>query len=153
MSRFIWLVLLGGLALLSVSCGPAIVVENKTNFVVRVIVSGSDGHEVVSPSPGESSTVEMAEGRYTATAIPDSDWIEYAKIKRQVLNEQLANADNLTGAQLLKVVNDLKEIALAMQQFEQAGVGASCSGALTQDGGGLVQVSVGGNGQLVVACR
>ena len=87
--------------------------------------------------------------------IPDTDWIEYAKIKRKLLNEQLANADKLTGAQLLEVIRQLKDVAEKMSQFEAtAAKGASCSGAITQEGGsGIAEISVGPNGALVVACK
>ena len=44
-------------AILLASCGPSIVVENKTSFSVRVVVRDGGNSEVVSPSPGESSTV------------------------------------------------------------------------------------------------
>jgi hypothetical protein len=87
--------------------------------------------------------------------IPDAEWIEYAKLTRKVLNDQLANADKLTGPQLLDVIHRLKEIAAQMQQFEQAaGSSASCGGRLTEDNSaGLVVVSTTDSGALVISCR
>lgn len=135
-------------------CGPSVVVQNNTKFAIRVVITTPDGSEVVSPTPGESSTVDAAEGSYRATAIPDADWIEWAKLTRKVLNDQLANSDNLTGPQLLEVIRRLKDIAARMQQFESAaGVGASCGGALSSDADGLVTVSQAANGTLVVSCK
>jgi len=141
-------------AVLLVSCGPSIVVENKTTIPVRVIVRAGGRSEVVSPSPGESSSVEASEGAYRVTVILDAEWIEYAKLTRKVLNDQLADSDKLTGPQLLEVIRRLKDIAQRMQQFEQAaGSAASCGGTLTQDSTGLVVVSTADTGKLVVSCR
>ena len=138
---------------LAVGCGPVVTVKNNTGFVVRAIVTYSGGHDAVAPSPGESSSVEIDEGPFTATAIPDTDWIEYAKVKRKVLNDQLANANNLSGEQLLAVVAQLKDIALHMKQFQDtAGKGASCSGSASSDSAPIVEVSLGAGG-LVVACK
>jgi len=155
MNRNIWLVSLIGAVLWLVGCAPSVVVENRTGFAVRVVVTSANGSEVLSPSPGESSVAEVAEGSYRATAIPDAEWIENAKATRKFLNDQLANSENLTGPQLLDVIQRLKNIAARMQQYEStAGVGASCSGAVSSDGGdGLVVISTAANGALVVSCR
>lgn len=154
--RRVLYVLVFALALTIVSaCAPAVTVENGTSFPVRVIVAWSGGRSVLSPSPGESSSVEVTQGAYRATAIPDAEWIEYARLTRKVLNDQLANADQLTGPQLLDVIRRLKEIALQMQQFENAaGSGASCGGRITEESGaGLVRVSADAGGKLVIACK
>lgn len=142
-------------AILLASCGPIITVENRTGFPVRVIVSSGGKREVVSPSPGENSTVDASEGTFQATVIPDAEWIEYAKLTRQVLNDQLANSDKLTGPQLLDVIRRLKEIAVKMQQYEQAAGGsATCGGRLTEEkSAGLVVVSTSSNGALVISCK
>lgn len=142
-------------AIFLASCGPILTVENRTRFPVRVIVSGGGKIEVVSPSPGESSSVEMREGTYKATVIPDAEWIEYAKLTRKFLNDQLANSDKLTGPQLLDVIRRLKEVAVKMQQYEQAaGSSASCGGRLTENNSaGLVMVSISDSGALTISCR
>lgn len=135
-------------------CGPAIIVENKTSLPVRAIVNSSGQRSMLSPSPGESSTTDAEEGAYTVAVVPDAEWIEYAKLTRKVLNEQLANADNLTGPQLQEVIRRLKDIAARMQEFEKAaGKGQSCAGKITSDGGGSVTISVGAEGALVVRCN
>lgn len=134
-------------------CIPTVTVTNQTGFDVRVLVFWSGGREVLSPSPGESSYAEVTEGTFTAVAVPASDWIDYAKAKRQYLNDQLANMDNLTGAQLAEVVRQLKDIAARMKQYEDtAGKGASCSGSITQEANGIVTISAAADGTLVVAC-
>ncbi|MBI3915271.1 MAG: hypothetical protein HY327_13925 [Chloroflexi bacterium] len=136
-------------------CAPSLIVQNRTSFAVRVIIAGSAGTEVVSPSPGESSVAEMAVGSYRVTVIPDAEWIEYAKLTRKVLNDQLANSDQLTGPQLLEVIRRLKDIAIRMQQFEQAAASqAGCGGRISEDSGdGLVTISTASNGSLVASCR
>ncbi len=137
------------------SCGgPTVTVENNTQFPVRVVVSSGGESQVLSPSPGESSAADASEGPYRAYAVPDADWINYAKDTRKFLNDQLANSDQLTGPQLLNVVQRLKDIAARMAQYDKAGTsGSGCSGAVTSEHDGLVQVSVGADGGLVVACK
>jgi hypothetical protein len=135
-------------------CGPAITVENKTDIPVRAIVTSGGKSQVLSPSPGESSIADAEEGAYRVAVIPDAEWIEYAKLTRKVLNEQVAQADSLTGPQLLEVVRRLKDIAVRMKEFENAaGSQAGCAGSISSDGGGLVTVSTGNNGALVVRCN
>ena len=135
-------------------CGPIITVNNITKFPVRVVVSSGGRSEVVSPSAGESSSVEVVEGPYRVYVIPDDEWIAYAKATRQYLNDRLANSQSLTGPQLLDVIRRLKEIAARIQQYEQAlGTGKGCAGSVTSDGGGVVQVSTAADGGLVVSCK
>lgn len=134
-------------------CGPTVTVTNNTRIAVRVIVSSNGQSETVSPSPGESSLAEVTAGAYRVTAIVDQEWIDYARLVRKDLNEQLANADRLSGPQLLSVIQRLKDIAARMQQFDKAGVGAGCGGAVTEDSNGTATVSVGTDGKLVVSCK
>jgi len=141
-------------AILLASCEPTITVANNTQIMVRVVVRTGGRTEVVSPSPGESSTVEAAEGGYSVSVIPDAEWIEYAKLTRQYLNDQLANADKLTGPQLLDVIRRLKDIALRMQQYEQAaGSAARCGGRVTEDSLGFVVIRTAADGKLVASCK
>jgi hypothetical protein len=137
------------------SCGgPTVTVENNTKFPVRVVVSSGGSSQVLSPSPGESSSADASEGPYRAYAVPDADWINYAKTKRKVLDDMLANSDQLTGPQLLSVVQQLKDIAQRMAQYDQAGAsGTGCTGTVSSDHDGLVQVSTGADGGLVAACK
>ena len=147
---FASVVMVGWLA----GCGPSVIVSNNTRVPVRVIVTTGAGREALSPTPGESSSVDAAEGPYSATAIPDDEWIAYAKAVRKDLNEQLANSDKLTGPQLLDVIRRLKDIAARMQQYENAaGSSAKCGGTITQDSGGVVTVSVAADGKLILSCK
>ena len=134
-------------------CGPTVTVQNDTKFPVRVMVVAGDGSESLSPSPGESSSAEVGEGRYGVTVIRDEDWINYAKATRQFLNDQVANP-NLTGPQLLVVYQRLKDIAKRMQDYQDAGNGeSSCTGTVSQDSDGLATISTGTNGKLTVVCK
>ena len=154
MKRIKWAALYLSVGLLLASCAPMITVSNNTGFPVRAIVSSGGTSNVVSPSPGESSSVEAVEGPYRVTVIPDAEWIEYAKLTRQYLNDQLAHSENLTGPQLLEVIQRLKDIAQRMSQFEQAAGGAaSCAGSISEDGGGSVSVSSGVDGAMVIVCQ
>lgn len=139
----------------AVSCsGPTVTVENHTQIPIRVVVSSGGTSQVLSPTPGESSAADASEGPYRVSAVPDADWINYAKDTRKFLNDQLANSDQLTGPQLLDVVRRLKDIAARMSQYDKAGSGYSgCSGTVSTDHDGLVQVSIAADGKLVVACK
>ena len=146
------IVVLAGLLRLD-GCSPTVTVQNSTRFAVRVVVSSGGQTEVLSPSPGESSAAEVSEGPYRVTAIPDAEWITWAQLTRKDLNEQLANSDKLSGPQLLNVIQRLKTIAARMQEYEKAGLGASCGGTVTQDSGGVATVSLGADGKIVASCK
>ena len=135
-------------------CAPAVVVQNNSGFPVRAIVSSGGRAEVLSPSPGESSVTEVSEGAYGVYVVPDDEWIEYAKDTRKYLNDRLANPDSLTGEQLLDVIRRLKAVAVRIKQFESAaGTGSGCTGTVTGDGGGVVEISTAANGALVATCK
>jgi hypothetical protein len=154
MKRLLLIVIGTSLAALVAGCAPMVVVENQTAIPVRAIVVASGQRTVVSPSPGESSWVETSEGIYRVTVIPDAEWIEYAKLTRKYLNDQLANSDKLSGPQLLDVIRRLKDVAVRMQQFEGAADStASCSGRISEDKSAVVMISLAANGKLTVVCR
>jgi hypothetical protein len=154
MNRLALIVVLLAAAAMIVGCGPVITIVNNTQFPVRAIVSSGGRSEVLSPSPGESSSAEVSEGPYRVTVVPDAEWISYAKAVRQYLNDQLAHADKLTGPQLLGVIRRLKEIAVQMQQYEQAaGSSSACGGKVSSDTDGYVQINTAPNGALVVVCK
>ncbi|HEV3234570.1 MAG TPA: hypothetical protein VG329_08485 [Candidatus Dormibacteraeota bacterium] len=136
-------------------CVPTVTVQNNTKIPVRVVVSNpGGGAETFSPSPGESSNGDLAPGAYTVTVIPDTDWTSYATQSRQALNDQLANSQNLTGPQLLAVVQRLKDLAARMDQMQKsAGAGASCGGSVTEDSAATATISIGADGKLVIGCK
>lgn len=146
-------VLVAIMALALAGCGPSITVENKTSFDVRVFVSNNGHHEVLSPSPGNSSTMDATEGSYIVAAVRSEEWLNYAKATRQYLNGQLSNMDSLTGAQLFEVVQRLKDIAKKMAEYENVKTGASCTGRIAEDANGAATISLGPGGALVAACK
>ena len=151
-----WLrVLAGFLALLAVAagCGPVVSISNNTTIGVRVVVTAAGHSDVVSPSPGNGSSVEAEEGPYHVTVIPDAEWAAHAHATRDFLDQQLAQSDALTGPQLLELIKRLKDTAATLHQYETAGLGARCGGTITQDGGGTVSISAGADGTLVAVCK
>lgn len=141
-----------GLAL--TACGPGITVSNSTRIPVRVVVVKKGGSDVLSASPGESSFTEAEEGTYRVTAVPDAEWITYAKATRQFLNDQLGNSDSLSGPQLLEVIRRLKEVASRMQEYDKAGnANAGCAGYVSESQNGAATVALAANGALVVTCK
>lgn len=153
MSRMMLVLLLGVVVVLTLGCAPAITVNNQTTFPIRVMVRSGGTIQWVSPSPSESSFVEVGEGLFFATAIPDAEWTTYATAKRRYLNEQLANSQNLSGDKLLQVIQQLKEIAAQMQKFAEATDStARCSGRVTDEATNTVTVTSGIDGKLRIAC-
>jgi len=154
MSRLqIIIVVLAGLRCLA-GCGPTLTVKNSTRIPVRAFIAAKDGNSSLSPSPGESSSAEVSEGAFAASAYPDAEWVNYARTTRKVLNDQLADAGKLSGPQLLDMIQRLKDIAARMQEFgKAAGVGASSAGTVSSDHDASVTVSLGTDGKLVVSCR
>jgi len=153
MKRMRWLAA-GVVAAVGIAgCAPVLTVQNNSSIPVRVVVRGSGNNQVLSPSPGESSSAEVGEGAYSAYAIPDAEWIEYARLTRRYLGDQLANADNLTGAQLMDVIRRLKDIAARMQAYEGAeGSSGACRGTVSAEKDGLIRVAVGADGKLQLTC-
>ena len=157
MKRFVPIALCMVAAVLVSGCGPTIIVNNRTRFPVRAVVSQGNHREVVDPSPGESSAMDAEFGPFGAYAVPDKAWIDYAKLTRKVLNESLADPSRLTGPQLLDVVQRLKDIAERIQQYEgAAGAGSGCRGNVSEKGGTdvhEVDINVGADGRLVATCQ
>lgn len=137
------------------ACGPTVTVQNQTQIGVRAIVRSGAKTQVLSPTPGESSSAEVEQGAYRVTVMGDQEWVAYAKDVRQYLNDQLKDSEKLSGPQLLEVIRRLKEVAAKMQEFEKAASSsAACSGTIGNDSGGaLAEISIGAGGALAVACR
>lgn len=147
--------LLVAIAVVVVGCSPSVSIHNGTTFAVRVVITTSVGTEVLSPSPGESSTADAAEGTYTVNVLPDADWVAWATATRAYLNDRLANSDSMTGPQLLDVVQRLKDIAAKMKSYADAaaGTGAGCAGSVTSDANGGVTITQGADGKLLATCK
>jgi len=144
---FLTAVVLGG-------CAPTITVHNNTTIPVRVVITHSGGSETFAPSPGESSNGDLTEGTYRVVAIPDAAWVDYAKLTRQDLNQQIANSQNLSGQKLLDLVQRLKDIAKRMDEMQRAaGSTGACGGKVKEDSAAAAEISIGPSGQLVVACK
>ena len=141
-------------AVLVSGCGPTITVKNRTRFPVTATVRNGERHETLSPSPGESSSMDADTGPYFVYAVPEKDWLEYAKLTRKVLNESLADPSRLTGPQINDIVQRLKDIAERIQQYEGTAGGArTCQGTISESGaGGTVEITVGADGGLVARC-
>jgi hypothetical protein len=77
---------------------------------------------------------------------------------RSYLNERLANADNLSGPELLDTIQRLKDIAAKMRDYENAAAaaGAACSGMISSEGetySGIVDILITAGGSLVATCK
>ncbi len=142
-------------AVLVSGCGPTITINNRTRFPVTATVTSGERRETHSPSPGESSTMDAEVGPYFVYAVPEKDWLEYAKLTQKVLNESLADPSRLTGPQINDIIQRLKDIAVRIQQYEgTAGGGRTCRGTISESGaGGTVTIAVGADGRLVARCE
>ena len=143
------------LAAMADSCAPVITVTNRTTFEVVATINNGGKRQVVSPSPGNSSSAEAEQGGYTVTIIPSQEWRNHAQATRDFLNSQLAHPENLTRDQLNDVIFRLKDIAAKIKVFEDSYktlAGQSCTGAIGDNGGGNVMVDATADGSLSVTC-
>lgn len=60
----LFLFILLGLCLVMLGCAPTVTVNNNTSFPIRVQVQAGWSVQTVSPSPGESSFVQVSEAFY-----------------------------------------------------------------------------------------
>jgi hypothetical protein len=91
--RLRWLAV-GLLGLAAVACGPSLTVTNRTEFAVRVFVTADLNLDVVSPSPGESSSLDFVGGSFTATVIFDEEWVNLLRSRRDTLNNLVAGVSS-----------------------------------------------------------
>ena len=144
-----------GAAFLITACAPYITVQNNAAFPVRALIVSGGMSQIVSPSPGEASYPEVPTGPFRAVVIPDAEWIEYARATRAYLNQQLAQADNLTGPQLLEVIRRLKDVSTRIKQYESAAAGRtaiSCSGSVGSEDSGVVVITSTPDGEIKLDC-
>ena len=176
MTNLKWLLLLVCLCLGasgSEGCNPAIIAFNKTNIGVKVaIMPPGDRLQIVSPSPGSSSGVEVHNaGTFTAVAIRSQEWVEWATLSRKALSDMLNNPQNLSPDQIRDIQKRLSEIETQLKTFESTtGPGAACTGTIERESSfvpvdffglefpfelftnGAVDVTMSG-GTLQVTCR
>ncbi len=139
MKNLKWLLLLVLLCLGasgSEGCNPVIIAYNKTNIGVKVAITPpGDRMQVVSPSPGSSSGVEVHNaGAFTAVAVRSQEWVEWATLSRKVLSDLLSNPQNLSPDQIKDIQKRLSEIETQLKTFESTtGPGAACTGTIEME--------------------
>jgi hypothetical protein len=118
-----------------VGCAPMVTVENKSDTPVRVVLSGPNGRQILSPAPGNTTAGEVAVGEWRVTVIPDDEWREYALDTRDDLVERLKNPDDLSRAEVAETLDRIKEVSEQLEQFERAASdeSPSCSGTMAQE--------------------
>ncbi len=117
-------------------CNPVISVNNQTNIAVKVAITPPNDHmQIVSPSPGSSSGVEVHNaGTYIAVAIRSQEWVEGATLARKVLSEMLNNPQSLSADQIKDIQKRLSDIEAQLKTFEgTAARGASCTGTIEME--------------------
>jgi len=128
--------LLGFMAEDLLSCSPMIMVNNRSNVGVRVAVfPPGGGKQIVSAAPGERNGVSVnGYGQYIAVVVPSQEWLESAKLSRQVLSDLLAKPQNLTPDQIRNLIQQLNAIETKIKQYERAaGSGNGCTGTIEND--------------------
>lgn len=146
--RRLGLIALAGVALLVGGCEfeNVIIVTNESSTQLRVFVKvPGGGITTVTPTPGNSSSIVIAEGgTFYAGAVVDTEWLEYIRVTRELLSQQLADPAvraDLSVDELVELttrINDLtREIQRATERpWEQVG---GCSGTAVVGGGGMVE--------------
>lgn len=117
-------------------CNPVISVNNQTNIAVKVAVTPPNDHmQIVSPSPGSSSGVEVHNaGTYIAVVVRSQEWVEGAKLARKALTDMLNNPQSLSADQIKDIQKRLSDIETQLKTFEStAARGASCAGKIDME--------------------
>jgi len=134
-------------------CAPMILITNNADFGVSVLVTAKGSRQVVSLAPGDETAVEVAEGAYGVYVYPDREWIEFARTKRQEIVMILEYPVDLSPVEIVEVLAHLDGISERIKQLEAQAEGVACSGNVTGDGGGVVNVGSDPNAVITVSCN
>jgi hypothetical protein len=146
--RCLGLLVLAGTALLIGGCEieNVIIVTNTSSTQLRVFVKvPGGGITTVTPTPGNSSSIVIGEGgTFYAGAVIDTEWLERIRLTRELLSQQLADADvrrRLSVDELKELsdrINDMtREIQRATERpWENVG---GCSGTASVGDGGMFE--------------
>jgi hypothetical protein len=145
---------------LVVGCGPSLTVENKTEFAIHVTVRTSKGVDVVSPSPGESSSVDFEGGNFSAVAFLDQEWVNYMTSSRDTLNNLIAGVASgqrrIDRDELEAVLTTLRTLNSRIATIQGiTGEAPSCSGSFNssnESGGAVIEITYGVDNRLYAFC-
>jgi len=133
-------------------CAPMILITNNADFGVSVLVTSKGFQQVVSLAPGDETAVEVDEGTYGVFVFPGRKWIEFARTKRQEIVMVLEYPVDLSPVEIVEVLAQLDGISERIKQLEAQAEGVACSGNVTSDGGGVVNVDSDPNAVITVSC-
>lgn len=133
-------------------CAPMILITNNADFGVSVLVTSKGFQQVVSLAPGDETAVEVDEGAYGVYVFPGRKWIEFARSKRQEIVMVLEYPVDLSPVEIVEVLAQLDGISERIKQLEAQAEGVACSGNVTSDGGGVVNVDSDPNAVITVSC-
>ena len=133
-------------------CAPMILITNNADFGVSVLVTSKGFQQVVSLAPGDETAVEVDEGAYGVYVFPGRKWIEFARTKRQEIVMVLEYPVDLSPVEIVEVLAQLDGISERIKQLEAQAEGVACSGNVTSDGGGVVNVDSDPNAVITVSC-
>jgi hypothetical protein len=129
-----------------------ILITNNADFGVSVLVTSKGFQQVVSLAPGDETAVEVDEGAYGVYVFPGRKWIEFARSKRQEIVMVLEYPVDLSPVEIVEVLAQLDGISERIKQLEAQAEGVACSGNVTSDGGGVVNVDSDPNAVITVSC-
>lgn len=151
-----------GVVVLGCDSEQLIGVDNTSSTQLRVFVKvPGGGISSVTPTPGNSSYVDAPQvGSFYAFAIIDADWLETVRIKRDFLQQKLANTETLRALSQ----DDLSEITSQINSFNDeirratdnpwSNVGG-CTGELTSGARATITITdnpVGGFPAYILIC-
>jgi len=134
-------------------CAPMILITNNADFGVSVLVTAKGSQQVVSLAPGDETSIEVAEGAYGVYVFPGRKWVEFARTKRQEIVMVLEYPLDLSPVEVVEVLAQLDGISERIKQLEAQAEGVACSGNVTSDGGGVVDVGSDPNAVITVSCN
>jgi hypothetical protein len=124
------------LAVAAAGCSPGISVKNNSNVRLSISVSPpGGGRAMVSPAPGQTAVVDVfLPGKFTASAVPTAEWIDFATMKSALMGALLSNPDVMSPADVASLTRELASIDAKLKQFASDGIGAvSCSATIDSE--------------------
>lgn len=138
-------------AAVALACqGPRVIsVDNGSTRQLRVFVTIPGGNvSSVAPAPGSTATVVVSSlGDYSAFAVPDAEWLETIRFRRDFLTRQLGDEQarrRLTADELRAIMGQINELSRQIERATELPGESStgCSGTIGDDGGsGRVSIS------------
>lgn len=130
------------------ACGPVATVNNPTNSLVRVSVSGPEGFSTFRLAPKGSRVLGASAGRY-AIVVVGVEWDRELARQRRKVEAQLADPRGLTPTDVADLRRWLRDLDAMQSGFGSA----SCALTLKGEESAAATVTADAQQRIGLACR